>query len=1563
MACTIIWNDKKRKFSNEEQFDNWIISHWNAIIEKCKSNNSLDEIFSISPEENTRINLNDLIKQTKTWRGTHRSTIGVTSLGGKLFNLKDPKQPAFNYTKKLEDVFSEAFKANYGDKDSDIYGKAVTNLFTDYGHWIHSIMQNAFSSKPINYKTIAKGKDAINYLVSDSAAKDAENVKNQIVEYINEKVNNGLGMKDWTKLHEAEIFLESKQFTETFKDMCDTAGINVDGLVGIVDMITINPSTGNLILFDYKSMKNKIEIDENKMNETALQLSIYKQILNNHGFTVDDMYIIPIEVDIAEENGIPKMFVNADNSRFFNITGVKFDPKQIKKVLKTNRYASEVASVFNYTPLVTNDDITKVKQLFKTAFYQLSEDSTVTLSDEDIKKYVEKAKTKDAKFVKVQHVSELPDALRKKAEAVGANYFVWRNKKIMGEGDGERAIFFKSNVGEEIDEFLAKTIKAISENKARLFLDFGNEIQNTISGNASRLDTLRSIANDMNRSNPNFIVNLFRKYIMDGWELQTNEALNAEGIYIFNKENRSEIINLSNQDLFKKIKLSKGSQTVLQNLIHDDEVGTDNTKTLNTLYGNILSLKSLMLLAQVPNLLKPGSKVQAIKIVNPWQQQIIDQSIGLYEETWKKFVFYWNDKSKVVKDVDGNPINRTKLNLLSSGANGTLLSSQLAYIYRANDVMNVFSSTNMDKFLTEAFENAMNMSDDRGYVEIFNLIKQLKKEAFQNGVDLRVINKLDFDNSWSLAYSLLCRALMSAAKWDIQIESDLATIMDKRLALDGVFARDPAFSKSAAMRILSSMMGAYREKIREVYNHEIIDWQRQLEKALKERGISEDTYDLRKFFKPWFEEDGSMRIKNPYTDPYFQDSTRKEEQKLALLLIKKFNQYRGLSEDAISDTSLEIPLLEEDFFKSIDNPNDAKEAVKRKANSIKDIVFNLLMGKEKSAAEIRGLENIDEDQIKDYYFVQDSEHRAKRLQENNENAFMHDLDTVFLYAASSNVTERVSRVFMNYFNGVRAILLASEHIDGMAERNINAAINAFIKKAVFEKSIVEVNHQNLMQFISAMKSVTSWTTLAWNVSGFTRENLASFFRTNASLTSANFGSHTVYDYEKAFNKNKNNSDIVYQANELFINKIKASDYSEMLGKLISDSISDKKIMRFNSQLNMIYGMTGVSARQLAEVQKKNRVDGVNWESGYWTTTWPDFIHRNAILQAYLKTIGALNAYSLDSNEELKYDMSKDTRYTLLFKYKFTQDLNDVEQSERKRYILELNAYKHSLNKWRRAQPDMVFGNLLPQALTVDEMNSIRNYADSLYGSYDADTKALMQSQTLGSLFFQYKNYSLQMLTGWYSDPGHVGNERLIQMMTNDGKKVWEVTNTKEEVNNGAPICELKIEDEVTDQMIRENRATPYLIDEEDPLTGKLNTIGNIVTATIKGDKDFLEHLMKSPIARYNMAMTLYDSFFMVLLSGLIALLYGKEKTNNMKDQEWWIRWTYAVANGMSSDGPLLQTLNSVIGDASMPMLSTLQTYYRNAYSIITGKRNAAYAMLNSFGATRLFTSLANNITD
>ena len=1594
MACTIYFNGKQIGFNDEYAFDAWLSKNKEYIKDVIQERTKLDDIFDISIADSTRDKLNNYFNEMNTWKSglSNKATLSPSKAPGLVFSDKNIIEPAFKAdNQKIRGYRLASWKA-LGRSESD-FNKEIKDVLAysswEPGSWFHRIMSETIAGKEqkdIHYNTAQHNGNLINYIIDPKAVNDAKNISQKIID----KLNNNYGMTNWDKFAEKPIGLKYEDFTEDFKALCEQVPElkSIAGIYGLCDLITINKNTGHLNIFDYKTVKNLNNFGEDNIDKAAIQLTLYAEALKRAGFKVDGIYVVPIEVSIEMEqlNGkdslIPVM--NKRNGKYdITISGVKLkDNFDFIKINSTNKYVSRISKFFKYKAKTTNDDLVKVNNLFKSAFYNLVDEQSINYTDEDIKKFVEKAKTKDAKFLRVYKIEDLKnDERREKAIREGYRFFVYRNKKLMGEGDNE--IFFKSDTGDEIDEFLTKWIKKSIESRSELFSDFGDEFKDllTLGDAEDRLARLTNLASDINHSNPLYIVNIFRKYAQNDWELISNDELHNDGIYIFDKNGRTEIVCLSNLDLFRPIKLKKGSQTILQNIIYNDEVGTDTTKTLNTLYGNFLNMKVMMLLAQNPTIIKPNSKVQAIRIANLRQEQSMDQSLNLLVDTWQKFVLYWTDKSRTILDDNGQPITREEINLLTNDVNGLIMQAPLAYVNRAYDVLDVHDEN--VKYLTyglkQIFNDINNLDmNDTGYVEILKLIKQLKNDAYNAGQDLRQVSSIDFNTPYGFAYLMLNKALMSAATWDLQIEPDLASIFDKCL-FDGTHARTPAASKSSTMRITSSMMSAYREQVRSEYNKRIVNWQTQLHKTLEERGIKDTDGDLRALFKDWFEEDGMMRIKNPWSDPYFQDPNRKEEKKLAILLVEDFNEYRGKARDSKDGNSLEIPLLELNFWDRVKSDGNIKEALKKKADSFFDWVKKLHEGRKMSSAERKNRESIDENSIKDYYFSQDSENREKELQKNGEGAYSHDLDTIYLYATSSNVTEAVSARFLPYFTAMRAVLAASENIDRIAETQIMKAVEDFIKKAVFEKSIVEVNHQWIVDFLNLMKSVTSWTTLAWNITNFTRENFVSFFRTNIALGASTWSGKTKTDYENSFEKAKkyvNINDIAYDGGSLFISKVTPEKYSESLGDIIlsivgpgendsnEKSAITKKKMRLYSQLNMVTGMTGVAARQLADKQKQMRRNTVDLDGGYFTTTWPDYIHRNAILHAYLKTIGAFDAYDLDENGLLKYDMEKDKRYKTLLYYGFSNpDFSKATKEAMDRYAAEKQAYIMNLKKWRRNYPELKYGDYLPQALNTDEMGAIRNWADTIYGSYDPDTKALMQSQVLGSLFFQYKNYGLQMLAGWLSEPTHIASDRLVQMTTADGKKVYKLIHTAEEIANGSTIAEFITEDELTNEMLRQQRVEPYMCWEGDPFEGKLNTMFTRASAMIKGDEEWLNHLKNSPIARYNVFMTLWDSLIMLIIQGIIAMIYGKEKIKDIKNQDWWTRWTYTVFHGMATDGPLLQTLNSVIGDASMPMIGTLQTYYRNAMSLITGKKNAAYAFLNSFGATRTLTSFVRDITE
>lgn len=67
-----------------------------------------------------------------------------------------------------------------------------------------------------------------------------------------------------------------------------------------------------------------------------------------------------------------------------------------------------------------------------------------------------------------------------------------------------------------------------------------------------------------------------------------------------------------------------------------------------------------------------------------------------------------------------------------------------------------------------------------------------------------------------------------------------------------------------------------------------------------------------------------------------------------------------------------------------------------------------------------------------------------------------------------------------------------------------------------------------------------------------------------------------------------------------------------------------------------------------------------------------------------------------------------------------------------------------------------------------------------------------------------------------------------------------------------------------------------------------------------------------------------------------------------------------MAIGVTQDGPLWTVVNSVIGDGNPPMIGILQNYTNNIMSVLTGKENFMYGLVNTFGATRELAYLFHN---
>ena len=153
--------------------------------------------------------------------------------------------------------------------------------------------------------------------------------------------------------------------------------------------------------------------------------------------------------------------------------------------------------------------------------------------------------------------------------------------------------------------------------------------------------------------------------------------------------------------------------------------------------------------------------------------------------------------------------------------------------------------------------------------------------------------------------------------------------------------------------------------------------------------------------------------------------------------------------------------------------------------------------------------------------------------------------------------------------------------------------------------------------------------------------------------------------------------------------------------------------------------------------------------------------------------------------------------------------------------------------------NLKYGDELPQALSPQEANGIRVYADHLYGNYDRNTKSLLQKSLLGSIVLQFKTYTLQQFLQNVRDTGHINVTKQIHRKSDDGEKLyWKVSTTMEDFQeHGAGQILKESELEGVDM----TNVVPYVELMGSPTGGKIATDVEMAKDILFNHDKFLEN--------------------------------------------------------------------------------------------------------------------------
>lgn len=213
-------------------------------------------------------------------------------------------------------------------------------------------------------------------------------------------------------------------------------------------------------------------------------------------------------------------------------------------------------------------------------------------------------------------------------------------------------------------------------------------------------------------------------------------------------------------------------------------------------------------------------------------------------------------------------------------------------------------------------------------------------------------------------------------------------------------------------------------------------------------------------------------------------------------------------------------------------------------------------------------------------------------------------------------------------------------------------------------------------------------------------------------------------------------------------------------------------------INRVYGINDMDMNTYAQNLSSNKHGIFHFMDRYAfkMSSRPDFYNRMTIFLSQMKADGCYEAHSLNPDGTLNYDCKKDKRYAALWTHpKGSKEYNEALS----KYIPVAQQFvaegaknpDGSLFEFNASDPQV-----LPRAYTVQESESRKDVADSLYGYYDHTKKALFFGTYLGSLLGQMRTYWSAKKNQYFASKG--SNQikgRWIQAKNDQGELLfWKV---------------------------------------------------------------------------------------------------------------------------------------------------------------------------------------------
>ena len=1348
----------------------------------------------------------------------------------------------------------------------------------------------------------------------------------------------GIKISDWKTQCFSQVGLQIKSWNDDFTDWISKndeyfkdslteqkrMAKEISTIRGVADLIIVDDD-GVVHVIDFKTANNvgKDPVEFLKWHSRySAQVQLYEAICRQYDLPIGEGFLVVYETHYTVEEN--------DDKRKLRLDDITFNPDYVIRIPSSGAVSDVVTKFFWTAPEVKETTMESVSNMLNESF----PDTPITSRLQ--------AKELDYSFMTEHGIHEVKrdDPEYKK----GNRFYFIKNRKFTNTKRHERVYgktkseLVNDRVGPDGSLIVAPYRKYVNELnawKSNKFKHFADDLQYAMSIHSE--DDFRATIDIIAPNNSNTLMHHFRRYIKGGWKFKANDVCNSNGIYLFEKGTRLEIIVVDDEQPINKYYKFNGNTSIVGNYINDGSL-TDTRTVMQASYGNMMLMKACAILAMQPELTK-SVKVSNIKALNFRNSRVFEENNSRLIQNWNLLAELYSRNHKEEK-----PVRKLGYSTFEDDVKAAMdiADEYLEFLFNSDRkyYKSLIDQRRTDKELTR--ESLINLLHE---VQHFDKDRKLS--------DFRKINYLSDDSNIQKAYAYINRALLAVEKINIFQENDLGSVL-RGINLSGINMRSFNESKSALARQMGDLIMRFNTGVRLEFVKEQFKWSKLIDAAYKERnnsGVIGNDWD---FFDSWFEkEDDGKTISNKFRllrPEKFKESHGPAEIAAYEHFIAVNAKYRWPSDaeredviDSDSDELYEVPLMAAGFIEQL-TKGQPLAALRHSWNKFKNESIDVILGVDNTdpnkheGNEIertrRELEKIDADSLSNIVYKEGSEREAY-IERNGVNYLEKNLDLVFLNALFAGIRSERSPLFCELFT---AMLVGADYMmdtSGLDIVEVRKAMEKFIASKFFLRDIRNPETEAINGILGILKSITANVALGWNTRAFFREVLGGQ-KKHFNRWLANAENPFIKGTKKFFKT----PDFLDYAN--FV-----ECYKDVVAKIFENT----NIFGFYSQLNSIFGMVNFSGHEMIESSKRHQwtVLGLPNKASV-TSTAPDFLHRMAILGGHLKTIGAWDAYSKNSEGRLVYDMHKDQQYQTWLNYKDNEKFPTLQ--ERAKYEAEKQHYNEALESWNQSGYSLKYGDLLPQALSPMETARIKNFADTQYGNYDDETKSLIQKQTLGSLFFQYKTYGLAQFQLWFSNPTFVNQLTYKNLLDENGEELVAVPPVTDEEYMEEGDFKWYPVSQVTEEMWN-RKGTHYVkVLSGEYFMGKLQTNYLIATHlfTLSGD-EFRALWESNPQYRVNLYISMLDLLEFAIIGLLLRLFWGTDDTP-IYHQDFISRWTYGVLQGASTDGPLFQTISGIVGDGTPPVFGMIKNYYRTFTSIINGNESLLYGLTNTLGMTR-----------